>query len=262
MRVEIVMPQMGESIVEGTIVEWLKNVGDSVEVDEDIFTLSTDKVDAEVPSTHAGVLVEQLAQVGDVIEVGKPVAVIETDAASASAGSAAEAPAAPAPAPAAAEASTPAAPEPAAAPAPAAKPAPAAASAGGAAMTDAPEPLEPVAELRRRRSTPLVRKMAAEHGISDLSMVPGTGVSGRVTKKDLLAFIKGLGRGNRHPTQRQDGKEDCRAHRPPRFLNNSSAAQVRLSSNCKFTGFGGGVPNRGRERFGCSCNRGCRPVGQ
>ena len=193
MRVEIVMPQMGESIVEGTIVEWLKNVGDSVEVDEDIFTLSTDKVDAEVPSTHAGVLVEQLAQVGDVIEVGKPVAVIETDAASASAGSAAEAPAAPAPAPAAAEASAPAAPEPAAAPAPAAKPAPAAASAGGAAMTDAPEPLEPVAELRRRRSTPLVRKMAAEHGISDLSMVPGTGVSGRVTKKDLLAFIKGGG---------------------------------------------------------------------
>ena len=119
MRVEIVMPQMGESIVEGTIVEWLKNVGDSVEVDEDIFTLSTDKVDAEVPSTHAGVLVEQLAQVGDVIEVGKPVAVIETDAASASAGSAAEAPAARTRSSSGGGFDS-AAPEPAAAPAPAA----------------------------------------------------------------------------------------------------------------------------------------------
>ncbi|MFT5993096.1 MAG: pyruvate/2-oxoglutarate dehydrogenase complex dihydrolipoamide acyltransferase (E2) component, partial [Bradymonadia bacterium] len=73
MRVEVVMPQMGESIVEGTIVEWLKQIGDTVERDEDIFTLSTDKVDAEVPSPEAGVLVEMLAQVGDTIEVGKTV---------------------------------------------------------------------------------------------------------------------------------------------------------------------------------------------
>lgn len=194
MRVEIVMPQMGESIVEGTIVEWLKNVGDPVEVDEDIFTLSTDKVDAEVPSTHAGVLVEQLAQVGDTIEVGKPVAIIETDAASASA--APPAPAAETPSEASAPATpaaTPAPAAPAATPAPAASSAPATRPAGGAAMTDAPTPVEPIEELRRRRSTPLVRKMAEEHGISDLSLVPGTGVSGRVTKKDLLAFIEGGG---------------------------------------------------------------------
>ena len=162
MRIEVIMPQLGESIVEGTVVEWMKEVGDHVDRDEDIFTLSTDKVDAEIPAPAAGVLVEILAQVGDVVEVGKPVAYIETDASAAAS--------APAPAPAAA----PAAPAPVekAAPAPAVKAAPATSKPGKAT-----------------RVSPVVNNIAAEHGITDLSVINGTGSQGRVTKKDILAFI-------------------------------------------------------------------------
>ena len=186
MRVEVVMPQMGESIVEGTIVEWLKNIGDSIERDEDIFTLSTDKVDAEVPSPEAGVLVEMLAQVGDVVEVGKPVAIIETDASAAATAAPAEAAAAAAPAPEPAP-PTPAKAEPAAVPPPPAVPA-----------APKPPPIPAAADaskeqLRKTRSTPLVRKIAAEHGITDLSAIEGTGVSGRVTKADILKFIQAGG---------------------------------------------------------------------
>jgi len=186
MRVEVVMPQMGESIVEGTVVEWLKAVGDAVEADEDIFTLSTDKVDAEVPSPANGVLVEILAQPGDTVEVGSVVAYVETDASAAKDAPAAKAEVTEAPA----EAEAPAPPPPPqkteAAPAP------------PAAATPAPADDTPIgelskAELRRRRSTPIVRKIAAEHGITDLSAVKGTGVSGRVTKKDILAFIEAGG---------------------------------------------------------------------
>ena len=186
-RVEVTMPQMGESIVEGTIVEWLKAVGETVELDEDIFTLSTDKVDAEVPSPVDGVLVEHLAGVGDTVEVGSTVAIIETDAAaaaSAPAGATAASPAsveavgAPAPAP-----------EPVSAPAP--KPAPEPVRAAPAA-SDAPIGEQSREELRRGRSTPLVRKIAADEGI-DISAISGTGVSGRVTKKDILAFIEAGG---------------------------------------------------------------------
>ncbi|WP_421773021.1 2-oxoglutarate dehydrogenase, E2 component, dihydrolipoamide succinyltransferase [Gracilimonas sp.] len=79
-KVEVVMPQMGESVMEGTVIEWAKNVGDTVEVDETLLEVATDKVDTEVPSPEAGVLVEVLAEEGDVIEVGKPIAIIETDA--------------------------------------------------------------------------------------------------------------------------------------------------------------------------------------
>ena len=77
--IEMVMPKMGESIMEGTILTWLKNVGDTIEEDESVLEVATDKVDTEVPSIHAGVLKEILAQEGDVIEVGKPIAIIETD---------------------------------------------------------------------------------------------------------------------------------------------------------------------------------------
>ncbi|WP_020404632.1 2-oxoglutarate dehydrogenase, E2 component, dihydrolipoamide succinyltransferase [Gracilimonas tropica] len=93
-KVEVVMPQMGESVMEGTVIEWSKSVGDTVEVDETLLEVATDKVDTEVPSPEAGVLVEILADEGDVIEVGKPIAIIETDADAAgdvSSGSAAEA---------------------------------------------------------------------------------------------------------------------------------------------------------------------------
>ena len=174
MRVQVIMPQMGESIVEGTVVGWKKKVGDKVRRDEDIFTISTDKVDAEIPSPADGILVELLATVGQTVAVGAIVGWLETDEAAASKAAAA---------PAAVAAATPAA-APATAPSASKAAAPAAAAAPQAGLD----------ELRRTRSTPLVRKMAAEAGISDLSRITGSGVSGRVTKSDLLGFIEKNGK--------------------------------------------------------------------
>lgn len=188
MRVEIIMPQMGESIVEGQVVEWKKAVGDTVKRDEDIFILSTDKVDAEVPSPAEGILVEILVQAGDTVEVGTVVGYLETDVAAATSATPAAqaAPAAPAP-PAPAAAPAPPAPAAPAPPPPAAPaPPPPAPPAAPAAAIDASADL---ATLRRTRSTPLVRRIAKEHGITDLSVIKGTGVSDRVTKKDIMAFI-------------------------------------------------------------------------
>ena len=173
MRVQVIMPQMGESIVEGTVVAWKKKVGDKVRRDEDIFTISTDKVDAEIPSPSDGVLVEVLASVGQTVVVGAIVGWLETDEAAAS-----KAAATPAAAPAAPVASAPAA-------------APTATKTAQAAA--APAPQAGLEELRRTRSTPLVRKMAAAAGISDLARITGSGVSGRVTKSDLLSFIAKAG---------------------------------------------------------------------
>jgi 2-oxoglutarate dehydrogenase E2 component (dihydrolipoamide succinyltransferase) len=159
---DVVMPQMGESIFEGTITKWLKQVGDKVERDEPLFEISTDKVDAEIPSPAAGVLTEIKVQAGNTVQINTVVAVI---------GGAAGAPAA-APAiagPAAAQAAapvTPAAPTPqAAAPAPAAR-----------------------AEAEHARSSPLVRKIAKENNL-DLSQVSGTGAGGRITKEDVLGYL-------------------------------------------------------------------------
>lgn len=169
-RIEVPMPQMGESIAEGTVSKWLKKVGDTVGRDEPILEISTDKVDAEIPAPAAGTLVEILVEEGKTVEVGTVVAVIETDAAAAAA--AAPAPSAPA--------------EPAAAPAPA----PAAPAAPGAPAEEpaAAEGEETAEERLRRRSTPLVRRIAAEHGV-DLAQVPGTGHAGRVTKNDIMAYL-------------------------------------------------------------------------
>lgn len=177
MRTEIIMPQMGESIAEGTVVKWLKEPGDKVERDEDLFEISTDKVESVIPAPVSGYLAEIVVQAGQKVAVGTIVGYVSESADDVSSGSAAAASA-----PAATSESAPAAP--AAAPAKAPAPAPAA--------TDAT-----AAELRRTRSTPLVRKIAAEHGV-DLSQVPGTGLSGRVTKKDILGFVeKGLHKGPR-----------------------------------------------------------------
>ncbi len=172
-RVDVIMPQMGESIAEGTVSRWLKQIGDTVKRDEAILEISTDKVDAEIPSPAGGVLAEIKVEEGTTVEVQTVVAVIETDAAAAPSADAGEpAVAVPAPTPAAATTRAPA-------PAPAlATPAPAAA--GGD---------ETAEERLRRRSTPLVRRIAAEHDV-DISGVPGTGYAGRVTKKDILAFIE------------------------------------------------------------------------
>jgi 2-oxoglutarate dehydrogenase E2 component (dihydrolipoamide succinyltransferase) len=152
---------MGESIAEGTITRWIKKVGESVQRDEPLFEISTDKVDAEIPSPAAGVLVEIKNQEGETVPVNQAVAVLETDA---TAAASAPAPSAPKEEP---------KPAPVAAPAPA--PAPVAA-----------KPAAPASE--GSFVSPVVRKIAAEAGI-DPSIVPGTGAGGRVTKKDVLDYL-------------------------------------------------------------------------
>jgi pyruvate dehydrogenase E2 component (dihydrolipoamide acetyltransferase) len=163
MRVDLVMPQMGESIAEGTITKWIKSVGDSVDRDEPIFEISTDKVDAEIPSPAAGTLVEIKSPEGATVPINEVVGVIETDAAAAKT--------APEAAPAAAK--EPAAPV--------------------VAVPAAKAPTSPAAAATRKDGaarfvSPVVRRIADEHGI-DPTRVSGTGAGGRVTKKDILAFI-------------------------------------------------------------------------
>ena len=177
MAVDVMMPQMGESIFEGTITKWLKKPGDKIERDEPLFEISTDKVDAEIPAPAAGVLKEIKVTEGQTVPIQTIVAVI--DAAGASAAAAAPAPAAPPPAKQEAPkraATPPAAP-------PAAKSAPAAA---------APAAHEKAGNGDKIRSSPLVRRIAREHDI-DLSQVPGTGAGGRVSKHDILAAVEGGG---------------------------------------------------------------------
>jgi pyruvate dehydrogenase E2 component (dihydrolipoamide acetyltransferase) len=176
MAVDVMMPQMGESIFEGTITKWLKKPGDKIERDEPLFEISTDKVDAEIPAPAAGVLKEIKVTEGQTVPIQTIVAVI--DAAGASAATPAAAPAAPAPAKQEAPKRAASAP---AAPPPAAKPAPAPAVA-------APAAAERPGNGDKIRSSPLVRRIAREHDI-DLSQVPGTGAGGRVSKSDILAAV-------------------------------------------------------------------------
>jgi pyruvate dehydrogenase E2 component (dihydrolipoamide acetyltransferase) len=151
---EVMMPQMGESITEGTITKWLKKVGDSVQRDEPIFEISTDKVDAEIPSPVAGILSEIKVPEGATVTINTVVAVI-----GGAAGKVAPAAAAPSPA----------------------TPAPAAAS--------TPAPAASVTEGERLRSSPLVRKIAKDNNV-DLTKVPGTGASGRITKTDIVSHLE------------------------------------------------------------------------
>src|SRR5882724_10958643 len=175
MAADVVMPQMGESIFEGTITKWLKKPGDKVERDEPLFEISTDKVDAEIPAPSAGVLKEIKVSEGQTVPINTVVAVIDA------AGSAA---AAPAPAPAKSAPAAAAAPAPAPAPKPTIVPPP----------SPQPSVVVPAAsaakEGTRVHSSPLVRRMAKEHGI-DLTTVPGTGSGGRVSKQDIEAVISG-----------------------------------------------------------------------
>jgi pyruvate dehydrogenase E2 component (dihydrolipoamide acetyltransferase) len=184
-RVDVVMPQMGESIAEGTMSRWLKQVGDSVKRDEPLFEISTDKVDAEIPSPTAGVLAEILVADGQTVAVQTVVGRIETEAGAAATVSAAPAPTAgAAPVPAADGAQKPASGAPpekqsTTAPSPARQPdSPVAAAASPGSFE----------ERIRTKSSPLVRKIAAEHGIQ-LAGMQGSGIAGRVTKKDILEFI-------------------------------------------------------------------------
>ena len=182
-RVDVVMPQMGESIAEGTLSRWLKKVGDTVKRDEPIFEISTDKVDAEIPAASGGVLAEILVQEGQTVPVSTVVARLETEVGTAAT--------APAPAPIAAPAAVPAAAAETAKPA--AGPAPAA---GGSARPPAPSPAasrsgngNSLEDRLRTKSSPLVRKIAAEHGV-EISALQGSGVAGRVTKRDILQYIE------------------------------------------------------------------------
>ncbi|MDQ0962398.1 pyruvate dehydrogenase E2 component (dihydrolipoamide acetyltransferase) [Streptomyces sp. B4I13] len=194
---DVVLPALGESVTEGTVTRWLKSVGDSVEADEPLLEVSTDKVDTEIPAPTSGVLLEITVAEDETAEVGAKLAVIGAPGA---APAAAPAPAAPAPAPAAEAPAAPAAPAPApAAPAPAAPapaPAPVAAAPAPAAPAPAqaaPAPVTPAPAAAPAQAadegayvTPLVRKLAAENGV-DLGAVKGTGVGGRIRKQDVIA---------------------------------------------------------------------------
>jgi pyruvate dehydrogenase E2 component (dihydrolipoamide acetyltransferase) len=193
-KIDVIMPQMGESIAEGTLSRWIRKIGEEVKRDEPIFEISTDKVDAEIPSPSAGTLVEILVQEGQTVPVQTVVARIESEkgaAASAPAPATAAPASPPSPAPAPAAPAPPAPPaRPAAATPPPSTPAPPPAPAPAAAPSSAAPPGPETAEERlRRRSTPLVRKMAAEHNL-DISTIPGTGHAGRVTKSDVLAHLE------------------------------------------------------------------------
>jgi pyruvate dehydrogenase E2 component (dihydrolipoamide acetyltransferase) len=177
MAADVVMPQMGESIFEGTITKWLKKPGDKVERDEPLFEISTDKVDAEIPSPSAGVLKEIKVKEGQTVPINTVVAVI--DAAGSAAAAPVPAPAKAAPAPAPVPAAAPVAPKPQIVPPPAPAAQPAAVPAASATK-----------DAARVHSSPLVRRMAKEHGI-DLTTVPGTGAGGRVSKLDMEAAISG-----------------------------------------------------------------------
>jgi pyruvate dehydrogenase E2 component (dihydrolipoamide acetyltransferase) len=190
-KIEVPMPQMGESIAEGTVSRWLKQPGEAVERDEPILEISTDKVDAEIPAPSAGTLVDIQVQEGETVEVGTIVAYIDTDGGASAA---------------------PAAEDSGGSKEPSRKPSqePASAPETGVSAAGESEPSEVAApaegqgdggedetadERLRRRSTPVVRKIAEEHGV-DLARVEGSGRAGRVTKQDIMAFLE---RGEKEP---------------------------------------------------------------
>ncbi|MEC8017799.1 MAG: dihydrolipoamide acetyltransferase family protein, partial [Actinomycetota bacterium] len=170
---DVTLPQLGETVTEGTITQWFKNVGDVVNADEPLFEVSTDKVDTEVPSPVSGVVTEIRAAEGDTIDVGVIVAVVANDG---------EAPA-PAPEPAT---------EPAPAPEPTPAPAPASAPAPVPAPAPAPAPASSAGENDARLLSPVVRRLVNEHGI-DPSAVTGTGPGGRITREDILDHLDKVG---------------------------------------------------------------------
>jgi len=191
----VLMPQMGESVAEGTIVRWIKKVGDTVDRDEPLFEISTDKVDAEIPSPAAGILSEILANEGDTVPVNTVVAVIGTGA---------EAPAPEAPA----------------------KLAP---PKGAASTTDVPSAPQAAAEhTSRDRTSPLVRQLAKEHDV-DLAHVVGTGIGGRVTKDDVLAFV--ASRSAARPGQGGLGGPETLAHAPDDRVEKMSVMRKTIAEH-------------------------------
>lgn len=176
--IELLMPKMGESVMEGTVLSWLKSKGDAVEEDEAILEVATDKVDTEIPSTHAGTIKEILAEEGDVVQVGKPIAIIETEGeevVDTAAGS----------------------------PTPETSTVEAASSLLNQAIAEHSATVEhiPVSSASGRFYSPLVRNMAKEENISllELESIIGTGKDGRVTKNDMLSYIDTRKKGGTAP---------------------------------------------------------------
>jgi 2-oxoglutarate dehydrogenase E2 component (dihydrolipoamide succinyltransferase) len=196
-RVDVIMPQMGESIAEGTLSRWLKKVGDDVKRDEPIFEISTDKVDAEIPAPSAGVLAEIIVHEGATVPVNEVVARIETEK------GAAIAPAAAAPAPAGSAAPKAAATS-APAPAPSAAPTSAPSSAPSAPSGPRGGNGNSFEDRIRTKSSPLVRRLAAEAGV-ELAALSGSGIAGRVTRKDLEAHLAKGPRPSTAPTGMSGG---------------------------------------------------------
>ena len=165
-RVELIMPKMGESVSEATIITWSKNIGDMVELDETIVEIATDKVDSEVPSTHEGKLVEMLHEADDVVQVGEPFAILETEGSD----------------------DTPDVND--------ATPVPTVTKVVEEAVTKAVETTTTtITNTGERFYSPLVRSMASEEGIemTELESIPGTGKEGRVTKSDMVSYLKTRG---------------------------------------------------------------------
>lgn len=191
-QVELIMPKMGESVAEATVIKWLKNVGETIEMDESVLEIATDKVDSEVPSAVEGVLVKQLFNEDDVVQVGQAVAIIETDAASADA------------------------------PAPAATEAPKEVAVAKEIVEKAIETTSlPKSSDSNKFFSPLVRSIAQEEGIgmSELESISGTGKEGRVTKKDILAYLS-----NRTSAPTEKAAAPTKVNKPT--TNTTSTVQV------------------------------------
>jgi pyruvate dehydrogenase E2 component (dihydrolipoamide acetyltransferase) len=181
MATDVVMPQMGESITEGTIVRWMKKVGDRIDRDEPLLEITTDKVDAEVPSPAAGIVVQILAKEGETVAVNHVLAVI--DASDAVAVAPAQKSPAAAPAPVAPMPARPAQPKP----------------------PVSPNEIDVEGEIGRDRTSPLVRKLAKEHHV-DISQIHGTGIAGRVTKYDVLDYLEETGQAGQPGRAGQAGR--------------------------------------------------------
>lgn len=172
-QVELIMPKMGESVAEATIIKWLKKEGDSIAADETVLEIATDKVDSEIPSTAEGTLIKQLFKEGDVVQVGKPIAIISTDASAS-----------------------------VAAPAETKAPTTTASSAPAVSTQKETAPARQVVETLEKNSSsgkflsPLVRTIAQQEGVSmaELETITGTGANGRITKNDLLAYLPNKGK--------------------------------------------------------------------
>jgi pyruvate dehydrogenase E2 component (dihydrolipoamide acetyltransferase) len=227
MATEVVMPQMGESIAEGTVVRWIKKLGDKVDRDEPLFEVSTDKVDTEVPSPVEGVVSEIRVKEGETVPINTVVALIGDQVSAAVTAKAPEPPKAQ--------------PQPDGSPTATAPPTEQAPTRGAKPSAERSEPAAPrpasgerpaapsgerhgssIEDTIRERSSPLVRKIAKEHNV-DISQIHGSGIAGRVTKDDILGFIAGHD-GQQEGRERQEGQEG--RERPERQEGTGQVAQT------------------------------------